>query len=557
MIKRYFIFILVVFLFVSLTACKDDSHKHSYVEGKCTCGEVDPNYEPPHTHEFVEGKCTCGEVDPNYEPPHTHEFIEGKCTCGEIDPNYEPPHTHEFIEGKCTCGEVDPKYKTIEKTYVGESEHRNEISFNLDKTCEIIFSSVLQIEIIYKGTYDFYDNEIKTVFVDDNGNVVFEVKFNEIDNCLNKVEEKFYNEYDLSYTWKIEDKYVEKDFAKIYYGYVPLYFDSDIYTSLGFVDDRLLITSQEQFTNYFETLNIDIKFFSQENLLNTDTTDDEVITSIDFERYDLLVYKTSYTSSYSIRNLKVVAVLGNVNIYGGVWPIVSDDYVMNPFSIYKGQIAFYCLVEKNNYVASDIVDNLEERTLVIPSLPEDGYEVIYCKPVIYLYPEEEMELIIKFLNEDNLLTTYPKYNNEWNVIVKEDGTIYDKSGRSYYALFFDEKNTNSCEFNEGFYVTKDNAIEFLEEKLDILGFTEREANEFIMFWLPILEQNEQSIVYFEQTLERNENCPLYFSTTPDSMLRVTIHIKKVDGYVDINEQQLYSFERNGFCVVEWGGVSYN
>lgn len=493
MIKRYFIFIFVIFLFVSLTACKDDSHNHNY------------------------------------------------------------------IEGKCSCGEVDPKYKTIEKTYVGESEHRNEISFNLDKTCEIIFSSVFSIEIIYKGTYDFYDNEIKTEFVDDEGNIVFEIKFNEIDNSLNKVEEKIYNEYDLSPIWfKIEDKYVEKDFAKIYYGYVPLYFDSDIYTSLGFVDDRLLITSQEQFTNYFETLNIDIKFFSQENLLNTDTTDDEVITSIDFERYDLLVYKTSYTSSYSIRNLKVVAALGKVNIYGGVWPILSDDYKISPFPIYKGQIAFYCLVEKNHYVASDIVDNLDERTLVIyPPLPEDGYVAKYCKPVIYLYPEEEMELTIKFLNKDNLLTTYPKYNNEWNVIVKEDGTIYDESGRSYYALFFDEKSTNSCEFNEGFYVTKDNAIEFLEEKLDILGFTEREANEFIMFWLPILEQNEQSIVYFEQTLERNENCPLYFSTTPDSMLRVTIHIKKVDGYVDINEQQLYSFERKGFCVVEWGGVSYN
>ena len=41
------------------------------------------------------------------------------------------------------------------------------------------------------------------------------------------------------------------------------------------------------------------------------------------------------------------------------------------------------------------------------------------------------------------------------------------------------------------------------------------------------------------------------------MLRVTIHIKKVDGFVDVKEQKLYSFERNGFCVVEWGGVSYN
>ena len=44
----------------------------------------------PHTHSFVEGKCACGEFDPNYVPPHTHSFVEGKCECGETDPNYVP-----------------------------------------------------------------------------------------------------------------------------------------------------------------------------------------------------------------------------------------------------------------------------------------------------------------------------------------------------------------------------------------------------------------------------------------------------------------------------------
>ena len=86
-------------------------HRHRFIEGKCECGEEDPNYVPPHEHEYIEGKCECGEEDSNYEPPHKHEYIEGKCECGEEDPNYEPPHEHEYIEGKCECGEEDPNYK--------------------------------------------------------------------------------------------------------------------------------------------------------------------------------------------------------------------------------------------------------------------------------------------------------------------------------------------------------------------------------------------------------------------------------------------------------------
>ena len=53
----------------------------------------------PHTHSFVEGKCACGETHPNYVPPHTHSFVEGKCECGETDPNYVPEVTNEYTLG--------------------------------------------------------------------------------------------------------------------------------------------------------------------------------------------------------------------------------------------------------------------------------------------------------------------------------------------------------------------------------------------------------------------------------------------------------------------------
>ena len=87
----------------------EEEHKHEFVDGKCECGEIDPNYEAPHEHEFVDGKCECGESDPNYVE-HEHEFVDGECECGEIDPDYEE-HEHEFVDGECECGETDPDYE--------------------------------------------------------------------------------------------------------------------------------------------------------------------------------------------------------------------------------------------------------------------------------------------------------------------------------------------------------------------------------------------------------------------------------------------------------------
>ena len=43
----------------------------------------------------------------------------------------------------------------------------------------------------------------------------------------------------------------------------------------------------------------------------------------------------------------------------------------------------------------------------------------------------------------------------------------------------------------------------------------------------------------------------------DSMLRMAIHVKKVDRKVNIKEQKLKTFKRKGFSAVEWGGVIHN
>ena len=75
-----------------------------------------------------------------------------------------------------------------------------------------------------------------------------------------------------------------------------------------------------------------------------------------------------------------------------------------------------------------------------------------------------------------------------------------------------------------------------------------------MYWLPKLEKNEKSLVYFELTESRQNDNELIIEPKPDSLLRINMHIKKVDKEVSIKAQILPTFNRVGFTVVEWGGT---
>lgn len=181
----------------------------------------------------------------------------------------------------------------------------------------------------------------------------------------------------------------------------------------------------------------------------------------------------------------------------------------------------------------------------------------YAKPVLYLYPENDNTRIsVSFEKPYLLTTTYPKYTNGWSVVANKNGDLHDEDDKYYYGLYWEEEGSTKVDFSEGFYVTKDNAIDFLEEKLRIIGLNDRERNEFIMYWLPILEKNGKSLVYFELTEERNTYNKLLINPNPDSMLRIAIHVKRVDKEYNINEEKLESFNRSGFAAVEWGGVVY-
>ena len=178
------------------------------------------------------------------------------------------------------------------------------------------------------------------------------------------------------------------------------------------------------------------------------------------------------------------------------------------------------------------------------------------KPIIYIYPEEEMKITVSLGNPEKLTTTYPKYEDGWTVVAKPDGTLIDTdTGREYYSLYWEGFDTNSGQnMQEGFVVAKEDITKFLEEKLEILGLNEREAQEFIIYWLPRLEAHEYVYIRFKTMEEIEDNMPLILSEKPDTLIRVMMEWKGLDSYKEVEEQQLEKVERTGFTVVKWGGT---
>ena len=175
------------------------------------------------------------------------------------------------------------------------------------------------------------------------------------------------------------------------------------------------------------------------------------------------------------------------------------------------------------------------------------------KPVIYLYPETETRGTVKLDLSGELTCTYPAYDGGWTVTAAPDGTLTDEHGRTYNYLYWEGEGTEAYDFSKGFCVAGSDTAAFLEDALDRLGLTRREANEFLVYWLPRMQDNPYNLIAFQQEAY-TESAKLTVSPRPDSVLRVFMAWKPLARPVDVPAQILPGFERRGFTLVEWGGA---
>ena len=191
-------------------------------------------------------------------------------------------------------------------------------------------------------------------------------------------------------------------------------------------------------------------------------------------------------------------------------------------------------------------------SLTLPGCTPEDRNDLGAKPVIYLYPEEETLVTVRLDSDFRLTTTYPAYEDGWTVTAAPDGTLTDESGRKYYCLFWEGLSSWDYDFSQGFCVRGEDTAAFLEEALRDVGLTDREANEFLIYWLPKMESNAYNLLSF-QTAAYTDHARLTVNPQPDTMLQVYLAWKALEEPVDIEPQTLTAPDRQGFTLVEWGG----
>jgi len=176
------------------------------------------------------------------------------------------------------------------------------------------------------------------------------------------------------------------------------------------------------------------------------------------------------------------------------------------------------------------------------------------KPVIYLYPAQTSDIQVKLDFDGTLDFCYPAYQNGWSVTAQPDGTLTNHAdGREYSYLFWEGTSNTEYDFSRGFVVKGSDTAAFLQEKLAYMGLTPREYNEFIVYWLPQMQNNPYNLIAF-QGERYTESAKLEITPAPDSLLRVFMAFRPLEKPVKVAEQELTPFERQGFTVVEWGGA---
>lgn len=210
----------------------------------------------------------------------------------------------------------------------------------------------------------------------------------------------------------------------------------------------------------------------------------------------------------------------------------------------------------------NITDYVADLGLVIWS-DDFGSTVVYAnskyapavecgKPVIYLYPQQDTQVSVQVAAD--VTKSEPEYGAGWKVLAKSDGTIQTASTNYPYLFWEGTGKGQYPNISGGVVVKHDLAPSIIKLQLGAMGLSGREIADFCDFWLPKLPSSPYIRLSWFTTQEMNNLAPIKITPAPDSILRVFLDFQGLDLPVAIAPQVLPHFDRQGFAVVEWGGL---
>lgn len=180
-----------------------------------------------------------------------------------------------------------------------------------------------------------------------------------------------------------------------------------------------------------------------------------------------------------------------------------------------------------------------------------------AKPVIYLYPRVPSVVSVKLTPLGGIDASLPSYLDGWRVIAFPSGKLLDfQTNKIYPYLFWEGKSDLYQTPQKGFVVKNKELDQFFNYKLKELGLLEKEIADFKAFWIPqmLAKDAPYYFITFLAQSEINRLAPLSVQPAPDTVIRVLMDFKPLRQPITVSEPRLITPKREGFTVVEWGGV---
>ncbi len=205
------------------------------------------------------------------------------------------------------------------------------------------------------------------------------------------------------------------------------------------------------------------------------------------------------------------------------------------------------------------------------------------KPVIYLYPTTPTPVTVTFRTPIRMTTDIPTYAGSWQVLAHPDGTLTNllpsltdcaaidasKRGSEYAAhacatntypyLFWAGSVSSAYPAISGGWIVDRSALGgFLDTTLTDMGLNATEKRDFADYWLADMLSKHAPYyrVSFLQTHDVNTLFPMTVSPVPDTVFRIFLDYTPLMAKPahPLSPQSLDRLVRNGFTLVEWGGL---
>ncbi|MEI6533621.1 MAG: hypothetical protein WCO06_07355 [Candidatus Roizmanbacteria bacterium] len=269
---------------------------------------------------------------------------------------------------------------------------------------------------------------------------------------------------------------------------------------------------------------------------------------------------------------KIFVFLGVVAILSGVSIVVRNSQLKS--------------TNDTELITKTPTPSLIQTSTTIPTPTTNFLDIPVGKPVLYFYPIRTTDIIVKLglLIHDEI--TIPSYGpNGWYIRAFTDGSLKDLQPKLTNCDHIDiyrhgsEYAKKACKKNiypyiywtghvpnqypkqqYGWYVSKKDVKKFLENTLTKIGFTPTEKNDMVSYWAPKLQsihpESNWYRISFLQTEEVNDFIPMTISPRPDTLYRIFMDYEALNDKPQqpILPQQLVPIIRDGFTVVEWGGL---